>query len=331
MEPLPWHEEIWRRLQARRTHDRFPHALLLAGPTGLGKGSFAALLGQGLLCGRPDERGLPCGVCHGCRVFAAQSHPDFRRVRPEESGKAIRVDQIRSLCEFMALTAQFGGRKVALLEPADRMNMAAANALLKTLEEPTAHAVLMLVTARPAALPATIRSRCQKIVFAPPPRTQAEAWLQSHTDACDPEILLAITGGAPCAALALAQGEGLEQRRNLVQQLVAIAGGKADPVAVAAGCKREEAEATCRWMLSYVTDMIRLKAAKRPPALRNPDLEEALRGLAGNMDLPALFSRLDGLSVAWHLSQQAQMNKQLLTEELFAAWAPESLALEGAW
>ncbi|MFO7642692.1 MAG: DNA polymerase III subunit delta', partial [Candidatus Competibacteraceae bacterium] len=165
-EGLPWHEPLWRQFQQSRAAGRLPHALLLAGPAGLGKLAFAKRLARALLCETPDVEGDACGRCRSCRLFQAGSHPDYRMEQPVEEGKAIRIDPIRELCGFLGFTAQYGGYKIALLEPADRLNLNAANSLLKTLEEPPGDCLLLLVTAHPARLPATVRSRCQKVSFA---------------------------------------------------------------------------------------------------------------------------------------------------------------------
>ncbi|HNF64555.1 MAG TPA: DNA polymerase III subunit delta', partial [Plasticicumulans sp.] len=165
----PWLRGIWAQLAPALAAGRLPHALLLAGPEGLGKMAFAQALGEALLCEsqRPDHHA--CGHCRACRLLAAGSHPDLHVVVPAEEGKAIRVDAIRELIGFAALTPQFGGRRVLRLAPAELLNVNAANALLKTLEEPAPGSHLILVSARPARLLPTVRSRCQTIRFAPPP------------------------------------------------------------------------------------------------------------------------------------------------------------------
>lgn len=320
METLPaWHTALWAQLNARRASGRLPHALLLHGVEGLGKADFAKRLGQALLCSQSDDSGLPCGMCHACQMFAAGTHPDFQWLEPEEKGKAIRVDAVRSLCRHLALKSQFGRHKVAVLVPADRMNIAAANALLKTLEEPSASTMLVLITARPAYLPATIRSRCQSLAFLTPDQETAMAWLQAK-GVQDGETLLGIAQGAPLLAAQLANTDCVAQRQQLLRNLEEIRSRVTDPVRVAANYLSNDPAELCRWMLSYVMDMIRLRWADQPPRLVNPDLVEALRHLASGIGMRELFELQDSL-VAAQRQLETSVNTQLLLEELFLRWA----------
>ena len=205
MSLAPWHAEPWQRLVARFQRGALPHALLLTGPAGIGKRAFAEHLAAFLFCeNRTDQ---PCGRCRSCRLYAVRAqrdpeetrrdgslshpwghpgHPDAKFIghgwneKTKKMYTEIAVDQMRELSAWFALTAQFGGAQVALIEPADELNIAAANALLKTLEEPSGGRYLLLVTAHPARLPATIRSRCQRIDFSLPPAHAALAWLEQQ-------------------------------------------------------------------------------------------------------------------------------------------------------
>ncbi|MDQ2695734.1 MAG: DNA polymerase III subunit delta', partial [Pseudomonadota bacterium] len=221
---LPWHQDPWARLWERHRAGRLPHALLCCGPAGLGKRRFAQRFAQALLCQSPDGDGAPCGRCRRCRLFAAGSHPDYLRLEPAEAGKSIAVDQVRRLGEFLGLTSHFGGFRPALLAPADSLNRNAANALLKTLEEPPAAGVLLLVTDAPSRLPATVRSRCQRLAFAPPDPAAALAWLAPQVGGHDPAVLLALAGGSPLTALACSDAETLERRRALFAAFAGVLG-----------------------------------------------------------------------------------------------------------
>lgn len=314
-ERLPWHQDLWRQIQGRQRAGRLPHALLLAGPDGLGKSLFARRLAQALLCARPDADGEACDHCRGCRLFRAGSHPDYRMVRPEEDGKVIKVDQIRELCAFLGYTAQYGGQKIAVLEPADRLNVNAANSLLKTLEEPPGNGVLLLVTAQPARLPATVRSRCQKIRFDPPATAVAVPWLAARIEeGLEPAVLLEVAGGAPLMALAHADGAGWHRRRELFESYAQVLAGRADPIRAAENWSRGDLAENLRWLVSWHIDLIRLKMISEPPRLGNPDLRSALRRWADQQTPRALFDRLDAAIRLRALCATTPVNAQWLLE-----------------
>src|SRR5690606_26968585 len=149
----------WQQICAQQAANKLPHALMLAGPKGIGKRHLAEALAHLLLCLAPVE-GTPCGKCRSCQLNHAQPHPDFLMLAPEEGSKAIKVDQVRGLIESLGKTAQQGGYKVLVLEPAEAMNINSANALLKSLEEPANNTLLILVSHTPSAVLPTIRSRC---------------------------------------------------------------------------------------------------------------------------------------------------------------------------
>lgn len=319
---LPWHESVWRQLQQRRHADRMPHALLLTGPAGLGKGLLARRLARALLCETPAAQGDACGQCRSCRLFQAGSHPDYSPVQPAEEGKVIKIDQIRELCAFLGFTAQYGGYKIALLEPADRLNVNAANSLLKTLEEPPGHSLLLLVTAQPMRLPATVRSRCQRISFELPPPAVAVPWLaaQVQSDA-PPEALLHSAGGAPLTAVVYADGERWRRRRQLAECYDQIVAGRADPVRAAEDWMQGDPAENLRWLIGWQTDLIRLKMNPEPPRLNHPDLRSMLRRWADQQSLQTLFKQLDAAVRLHTLCTTTQINAQWLLEVFFCEGA----------
>lgn len=317
---LPWHDDRWRRLMARRRAGSLPHALLLSGPDGMGKNRFADLLAQGLLCERPDERDLPCGECRGCQLLAAGSHPDQRRVAPLEEGKVIGVDQIRELGHYLAHTPQYGAHKVVIVTPADKMNINSANSLLKTLEEPPPYALLLLVTAHPRRLPVTVISRCQRLSFTPPPTEQAGAWLAAQiADSTAPELLLGLADGAPLRALALADGGALKNRESLLNLVEQVARGDAEPLAAAANSLKIGAKETLYCMYSWIGDMIRLASCGDPLRVINLDLQPRLGRLAQGLALKELHAQLDQVGRALQLIDRP-LNQQLLLENVLITW-----------
>lgn len=316
---LPWQRQPWERLAARIQAGRLPHALLLAGPRGVGKHRFAEHLAQALLCEAPDAAGSPCGDCRQCHLALAGTHPDRRLVAPVEEGKDILVDQIRELTQYLGLKSQLGGCKVAIIEPADKMNINAANGLLKSLEEPPAGTLLLLVSARPGALPATIRSRCQKLLLGLPPREEAVQWLSAR-GVDDPGTALTVAQGAPLNALALAQGEEAERRESLLKDFTALAEGRGDPLQTAAKWLKLNLNSSLYWMYTWLIDMIRIKAAADTPVCINPDYRAELARIAQKMPITSLFQRLDQLQGALQMID-TPVNKQLLLEDLLLPWS----------
>ncbi len=202
-------------LTAARAAGRLPHALMIHDTPGGGGDWLAEWAASVALCVAPAAM-QPCGKCIGCtRVAERINIPDLVRVHPTEESKQLRIEQVRELAQELSLTSHQGGYKVGILSPADSMNRFAANALLKTLEEPPARTLLILVAVQPSRLPATIMSRCQKIKVRAPSREESIAWLQATKGAGDWAGVLDVIGDAPF----LAAGHGPERntgagRRN---------------------------------------------------------------------------------------------------------------------
>ncbi|GAA5079563.1 DNA polymerase III subunit delta' [Lysobacter panacisoli] len=219
---------------------RLAHGLLFCGPAQLGKRAVAERLARRLLCQRPGARGEPCGTCRSCHLIDAGTHPDYHFVSfiPNKEGTRLRteivIEQIRQLSEQLSLTPQYGGAQVVILDPAEAINNAACNALLKTLEEPVPGRYLWLVSANSTRLPATIRSRCQRYEFKLPQADEALAWLRArgHSEAAAREALDAARGHPGLAHEWLAN-EGLKLRRDVATDLARLAKGDAGAVETA--------------------------------------------------------------------------------------------------
>lgn len=233
-DPLPpWCAAAWNQLAARAANGTLPHALLLCGPLGLGKRAFADAFVRVRLCEQPVD-GRACGHCRACKLLAAGTHPDrIPRVTFEENPKPphklrteIVVDQVRRLSARLALATQLGGWQVAVIDPAEAMNSAAQNALLKTLEEPSAGSLIVLIADQPWRLVATIRSRCQRVDFTVPAQAEALTWLAAH-GVEHADAVLAAAGGNPGQAWLLAEQGGMQRRQEVAHDLMALAAGRA--------------------------------------------------------------------------------------------------------
>lgn len=215
--PYPWLDPLWRAQVARVEQGRLPHALLIVGQSGLGCEELARAMAQYLLCSAPTAVGS-CGKCRACQLLRADTHPDLLWVKPEEGAQNIKVAQIRDLTDFTSNTAQQGGRKLVVLSPADAMNTNSANALLKSLEEPSGDCVYLLVTEQPAFLLATIRSRCSRIQVNPPGEQEALRWLERNR-VPDAQTLLRAAGGRPLRVMDWLANDLWGQRQQLEQVL----------------------------------------------------------------------------------------------------------------
>ena len=328
MTPLAWHRETLRRLLADR--ERLPHALLVHGPAGIGKAEFARALAASLLCESPRD-GLACGACPSCHWFSQGNHPDYREIVPEaaaeeEEGEepaggkekakslVIKIDQVRAVADVVSLSTHRAGWRVLVLRPAEAMQAAAANALLKTLEEPPPRTMLVLVSDRPARLLATLRSRCRHLALGLPPRDVALAWLREQGVA-QPEIALASAGGAPLLARDLAEPDEAELRRRTLGELAKPSG--ADPVAFSAAVDRTSVERVIHWMQTWVNDLARVKLAGAPR--HHPDFAAALQARARNADLERLFLLDRELTEARRLAAHP-LNPRLVAEHLLMAY-----------
>ncbi len=322
---FPWQLNAWQRLWRARLDATLPHAMLFEGPPGLGKLQLAQRLAAGLFCQSPSSEGDACGSCRGCRLFAAGTHPDFRVLAPEEPGKALRIDPVRAFVGQAGLSAQMDGYKVILVTPADALNRAAANSLLKTLEEPVPWTLIVLISDRPGALPATIRSRCQRLTLAPPPAAEARAWLGEQGVAPgQAELLLGLTGGAPLAALQLAGDPWLQQREPLLEAFLGLLTGRADAVSLAAEWSKLDVQRLLHWISGWVADMLRLQMVERPPKLINPDQGARFAKLAPQVDQRRLFGVLARCYETAEDLRAGALNVQMQLERLLLSVAESS-------
>lgn len=321
---LPWQQQQWEHLCSYVAQKRIPQALLISGNKGLGKQQLANQFAGALFCATPQANGTACGHCGSCLLVNAETHPDFIQVQPEEPGKGITIGQIRSLITRLTLKPQFETYRVVIINPADKMNNAAANAFLKCLEEPTERTTIILISEKPAKLPATIISRCQKLALATPAKDTVVDWLAEtlQCNAATNKTLhsnIALAQGAPLLALDYANDETLTLRNDCFNAWMAIAKQLKSPVIIAEDWHKLPASPLMFWITSWVIDLIKCFYHTQAANLYNPDLNGQLQELSQRLELKGLYKLYD-LLLAGRQRLDTQINKQLLFEEILIQW-----------
>jgi DNA polymerase III subunit delta' len=328
VKPFPWHKGALETLAGAR--ERLPHALLIHGAAGIGKVEFARALAAAVLCEAPKPAGA-CGSCPSCHWFSQGNHPDYREILPEAAAEddddaepegggkekakslVIKIDQIRAIADFIALSTHRSGWRVLVLHPAEALQPASANALLKTLEEPPPRTLIAMVSDQPARLLATIRSRCRRLALPLPGRGVALEWLRSEGIG-EPEAALDAAGGAPLLARDLAEPEEAELRRRLLAELARPGG--ADPQ-FAATIDRTRLERSIWWMQTWVHDLIRARLAG--DVRHHGGQAITIRARAKGADLDALLDLDRELAEARRLAAHP-LNPRLVSEHLLMSY-----------
>jgi len=358
----PWQNLLWQQLYNDNIeNERFPQALLFAGMSGIGKKDFAFYLARGLLCQSPRKNPAtqlmePCQIhgqkqnehrqmCRSCRLFTVANHPDLFHLSTPEDKKVIPVDDIRELIQWSVLVSQSGGKKVIIIEPAEAMNINAANSLLKTLEEPVSNTIIILLAQQKQMLLPTIRSRCQTIDFILPDNQIALQWLLEQGVA-QAELMLSLVSGAPLRAKEISQGEQLDVRQTIINGLLSIIEHSTDPVLVAENffkatklktnvrqAKKKQAKKkqvgkkqlafsaydVIYWFDSLVSDLARLAYHCPKEDLVNIDHYNHLQTLANKLYLSDLLHLSELINKAYY-EIQGSVNINQLFETLIIAW-----------
>lgn len=320
--PFPWQSTQWERISGLFDAGKLPHALLLRGPAGTGKVHFAQAFAQRLLCAAPVA-GFACGQCKYCKLFGANTHPDFFLVQPEDGSRSIKVEQVRDLIAFASKKAQFEGYRVVLLHPAETMNVNSSNALLKCLEEPGGNTLIMLVTHQHSQLLPTVRSRCQSVEFPVPEPRESLPWLAGAVgDETLAQRLLSLAGGCPIKARALGSGDWQKQREHTFELWWSLQQKKNSMIEVAEALAKYPVVDVMEWLAGWYVDMARLSL--NPQATL---LDEEKRGrllpLANGQGAERFFAGYDRvMEMRAAFMRGANFNPQMAMEGLMAALRP---------
>jgi DNA polymerase-3 subunit delta' len=307
-----WLEAPMTSLAKAHAAQRMPHALLIHDAPGAGGPWLATWVARLMLCTGAAPR--PCGRCRACLQVQEGRHADLLSIGLVDDSQQIRIDQIRELVREFALTSHEGGYKVAILDPADALNPFAANALLKTLEEPTADTMLILVAVQPSRLPATIMSRCQRIRVRPPAREQSLAWLAANRGEADWGAVLDVVGEAPFVAALLDPARVAELRAETLRTLEMARSGEADPASAAERWSRSELQLRLACLENWLTQCIQRSLA--PPTVstevRSGAHTRAADSVINSRDLFHVLDRVHELKAALN----TPMNRSLAIESL---------------
>lgn len=319
----PWQHGVWRHLSDYISQQRIPQALLLTGVPGIGKRHLAEIYAAALLCEAPAAQGFACGSCAACKLYQANTHPDYLTIEPEEPGKAIGIDRIRQLIVKLALKPQYEAHRLVIFQPADALNIASANAFLKCLEEPSERTCFILISDQPSKLPATIRSRCQQMRFEIPDGRLASDWLRQQGVKDNVDQLLAMAQGAPLLAKCYAEQQYIPLRRECFEAWLQIAQGKGNLLMVAEQWQKQETidlSVLLAWVGSWLADLVKLAHNVDEAQLDNPDFKKSLQALAERLELKRLYRYYDSVLRSRSLLA-TQLNKQLMTERLLIDWS----------
>lgn len=318
----PWFEAQWQRVVKLHDSQHLPHALLINGMPGLGKQAFAEALAGYVICHQPRD-GRACGQCRSCQLLNSSGHPDLYFLAPSDSGKAIKVDQIRELSDFMHSTAQQGGYRVVILNPAEAMNTSAANALLKTLEEPGNDVLLILITHQLGQVMPTIKSRCQRVDCHPPQLAQATQWMVEQLELSEDEAvqLLDVVHGAPLAAIEFKEAGHRALRGKFLVALKELLQDKSTPFEVAASFHKEDVEALLSWLQGLLADVSRIKVGGAAAPIRNRDVQKMLNSVAKYTSKDRIFTLVDTVQQErLGVARRQNPNKQLMLERILIDW-----------
>ncbi len=321
IETLDWLTDTCEHIQRLLQDGRVPHAWLILSKEGLGAGLLADWIAAAVLCDAAAQR--PCGSCPSCTLLRSESHPDLHRVEREEDALQVKIDQVRGLIDTLAYTSYRGGYKVGILNSAETLNAASANAFLKTLEEPPANTLLLLIATPNHRLPATIASRCQRLALRTPPTEVARAWLQRHgVPDQGRDVVLGLAHGAPLRALEMDPVAATTLAQEMAHGVTQLDARQVDVSLVAERWLRSDFQRRLVWLENWITDRIRAAGVEGSASIKTVDtvvlpgslLKAKIRSLFELLDDTRELKRLTGTSINLQLAVESVLIKHFVRE-----------------
>ncbi len=329
-----WYSELHEHVLQRYRLGNLPHALLIQGEEGIAKTEAITQLSKGLLCQNLRDNEA-CGECASCELFEAGSHPNLSRLTTEKNVEKktespIKIDQIRELSTKLVMTSHFSGPNIAIVEQAEKMNHFAANALLKTLEEPTDNTVIFLICSQPSQLLPTIRSRCQAYTLTQPTTEQSMSWLAAQCEELEvPGKLedtmkqaLLIANGAPLRALGFIEDNFIDQRSSLLELLSAFLANKCTVSQLVTEAKEIDFQSLINLLQSVLQDSSRWQHIEDKETLSNKDTLKFIKQISNTHSQALLYFLQDELCTLLK-THNASINTQLMLESFFSTWHNE--------
>lgn len=316
----PWLSPVYQSWHATLASGQLASATLIQAAEGLGAESLVESMARSIICASRDSQ--PCGFCHSCALLQAGHHPDLHYVRPEKPGKAISVDQIRHINRIAQESSQLAGYRLIVIDPADAMNESAANALLKTLEEPPLHCLFILVTSRIQQLLPTIISRCQRWVIPSPTPDVVQEWLQAQAiDA--PGYALHLCSDSPLKTQAFMQQGAIAKYRELEALFIAAVNGDVNAQLKFISLINNDLNQGLYWVWCWLTD-----AQKIQFGVQQSDATPLSAELANRLTYHQLYTQTAALqALIDHLRQFTGLNSELLLLQWFYQWINEEICL----
>lgn len=305
----PWLTDIWCEWQASLESDRFSNAALLTAEEGLGVEQLVERFSEAAMCSNYASEA--CGFCHSCQLMKSHNHPDYHLVKPEKEGKTITVEQIRQCNRLAQESSQLSGRRLFVIEPAEAMNDSAANALLKTLEEPSSSCMFLLVSHKAHQLLPTITSRCQHWHVVTPSSELLAQWLNEQVTSTIPAFAAHINGNAPLKTQAFVEQGQIEKYQQVEEQLLEVAQLRGDSVKLAKELATSPSE-YLQWIWYLLTD-----AQKIHFGVQMPYFTPGSNALSANLCYQLLYTQTANLSL---LLEQLREHTGLNSELLILDW-----------